>query len=245
MSLPRNRPVLYFAWWCPWCHRELAVLQRYGDLGRITLVSLYLNASEKGGKPVVIWDFQDGVRVTEVGFQQAGVYMPPNHVLYVMPNSPLNKIIAGVLVWIERTAFGRYVLNGTPGESAVWPSVLGYVQKVEVRVFDTGNLQTRNLNVIETAGKCIIFSPEYMVDSLDVFRVDRRLQRSSVHATTLPYGSHPPTGSAKIEQPRREPQKRGWTCDRLVGLLDGLLQLPVLSYCRSPTRKMNAAMPTQ
>ncbi|MHB1683262.1 MAG: hypothetical protein ACYCYO_10675 [Bacilli bacterium] len=128
MSLPRNRPVLFFAWWCPWCHRELATLQRYGDLRRITLVSLYLNAPEKGNKPVVIRDIQDGVRVTEMGLQQAGVHVPPNHVLYVMPNNPLNKIIAGVPVWVERTAFGWYVLNGTPGESAVWPSVLGYTQ---------------------------------------------------------------------------------------------------------------------
>jgi len=134
VHLPTNRPVLFFAWWCPHCHAALRALKRDKDLSHLTFVSMYLNAMPAHGKPALIRTANDAKQITESSLASLGIHIPSDHILYLMPRSAANSTAMGVPVLVEHTRSGWYAMNGAPSDSTVWQRVLSYAQIARGRV---------------------------------------------------------------------------------------------------------------
>jgi hypothetical protein len=116
VSLPRNRPDLFTAWWCPHCHAALGQLKTEHDLGKFNLVSIYVNGDTS--KPVTTW--KRAFTLTEGALRKIGVSIPASHIYLAMPNSPINTQIKGVPTLWEFSKRGVRQLVGTPSAASVW-----------------------------------------------------------------------------------------------------------------------------
>lgn len=124
VNIPADRPLLFFAWWCPHCHAVLKQLQREGVMQHVTLVSMYVNAMPEKGSPEVIHSVHDAQRVTEQSLATLGIHLPARHLFYLMPGPSQNGLQIGVPTWMEHTQHGWYALNGAPSDGAMWPTIL-------------------------------------------------------------------------------------------------------------------------
>ena len=116
VSLPRNRPDLFTAWWCPHCHAALGQLKAERDLGKFNLVSIYVNGDTT--KPVTTW--KRAFALTEGALRKIDVSIPVSHIYLAMPNSPLNTQIKGVPTLWEFNQRGAQAFVGTPSTASVW-----------------------------------------------------------------------------------------------------------------------------
>ena len=119
VSLPRNRPDLFTAWWCPHCHAALSQLKAEHDLNKFNLVSIYVNGDTS--KPVTRW--KQALALTETALHKIGVTIPLNHIYLAMPNSPINAQIHGVPTLWEFSNHGVREMVGTPSNASVWKRV--------------------------------------------------------------------------------------------------------------------------
>lgn len=124
VSIPRSRPVLFFAWWCPHCHAALMQLARTGELPHVTLISTYMNAGLIDGKTVAIRNVKDAQRITAASLAALHLQVPENHLLYLMPGTAQNALSIGVPDFVEHTRQGWYAMNGAPSNGAIWPLVM-------------------------------------------------------------------------------------------------------------------------
>jgi hypothetical protein len=116
VSLPRNRPDLFTAWWCPHCHAALLQLKTEHDLNKFNLVSIYVYGDTT--KPVTTW--KRAFALTEDALRKIGVSIPASHIYLAMPDSSLNTQIKGVPALWEFSKRGVRELVGTPSTASVW-----------------------------------------------------------------------------------------------------------------------------
>lgn len=122
--LPENRPLLFFAWWCPHCHAALRELARTGELSKLTLISTYVNAGSIDGKPVVIGNFPEARLITNKSLATMHLHVQRDHLFYLMPGPAQNALAIGVPDFVEDTHVGLYAMNGAPSDGEIWPLLL-------------------------------------------------------------------------------------------------------------------------
>jgi len=125
VTLTVNRPIVFMAYWCKYCHNALQQLKQKNELDKFNYVSMYLMGSEPGGKPASISGFQDAVTLTQQSLASQGIGIPADHIFYAMPDSSVNTKINGVPTIIEKTDKGWYVLNGAT-DNPTWTNILQY-----------------------------------------------------------------------------------------------------------------------
>ncbi len=120
VMLPRNRPDMFAAWWCPHCHAALLQLKADNELGKVNLISIYVSGDTS--KPVTTW--KRARALTEDALHQLGVNIPASHIFLAMPNSPINTQIRGVPTLWKFGKHGVSEMVGTPSGQATWIQAL-------------------------------------------------------------------------------------------------------------------------
>ena len=119
--LPKNKPDLFVAWWCPHCHAALQQLKAEHDLDRFNLISVY--ASGDTSTPITSW--RQVKALTSESLHQLNVSIPTDHIFLAMPSSPLNMQIQRVPTLWKFRSTSVDTLVGTPANANVWSKWLG------------------------------------------------------------------------------------------------------------------------
>lgn len=121
VRLPSTRPVLFMAWWCPYCHEALTRLRLSPVLQHLSVVSMWLTAGNPQppiGNAAAAWT------VTERALHRLGVTIPASHLYLAMPDSPINREIRGIPMVMTPYRGAWYQTQGAPAQAADWTPYL-------------------------------------------------------------------------------------------------------------------------
>lgn len=121
VRLPENRPVLFMAWWCPYCHKTLTTLRLSPVLSHLSVVSIWVTA---GHVEPPIRNAADAARVTEAALHRIGVHIPLSHLYLAMPSSPVNREIQGIPMVMTPYRGVWYQAAGAPQKTSDWTPYL-------------------------------------------------------------------------------------------------------------------------
>lgn len=120
VKVPSNRPELFIAWWCPHCHQALQQLKKERLLNQFNFVSVW--PDEFGKYPV---KSLRQVRVKTLdALHSLGISIPPLHLYFTLPTSPVNYEIYETPTFLRKVPKGYLYAQGTPLHAAVWKSYL-------------------------------------------------------------------------------------------------------------------------
>ncbi|MHB1681292.1 MAG: TlpA family protein disulfide reductase [Bacilli bacterium] len=120
VAMPQDKPIVFFAWWCPHCHEALLQLKARGLLHRFTFVSVWINdVTPKGGD---VTSAKQAKLTTERALHAIGVSLP--NVYLAPPASSVNSLLTGVPTVLIKTTHGWREMQGTPSKAAVWNALL-------------------------------------------------------------------------------------------------------------------------
>lgn len=124
VSMPTNRPVFFVAYWCPYCHNALSLLEKNNLLNKVQVVGVWFDrsASPSGEKPVTT--VAEATTLMQEGFTQAKVSLSPNSVLYALPSEGLDNAVNAIPLLLVKKNGQWMELKGYTPDVSSWVDAL-------------------------------------------------------------------------------------------------------------------------
>ena len=131
IKIPTNKPIIFAAYWCPYCHKTLQLLSKNHLLSKFTIVAVAFNGKEgKFATNVNVNNGKKGAEVFQQSLNQIDVSIPANKMLYVMPTDKLNNNFEGFPTVLFPHNGKWYAVNGFINDINFWKISLNIPIKV-------------------------------------------------------------------------------------------------------------------
>lgn len=120
-----DKPLLVVAYWCPYCHKALQLLQQNHLLDEVQILAVFFNSSEGGQKPVEVKSVGQAKTLMEQALKSAGVPVTmANDVLYALPSDGMDAQFQAVPDLLVPKQGTWYMLKGFVPDVRTWQQAL-------------------------------------------------------------------------------------------------------------------------
>lgn len=120
-----DKPILVVAYWCPFCHKTLQLLEQNHLLDKVQILAMFFNGSEGGQKPAQVTSVEQAKSLMAQALTSVGIpESKANDVLYALPSDGMDSQIQAVPDLLVPKQGKWYMLKGFIPDVHIWQQAL-------------------------------------------------------------------------------------------------------------------------
>jgi thiol-disulfide isomerase/thioredoxin len=120
-----DKPILVVAYWCPYCHKALQLLEQNHLLDKVQILAVFFNSSEGNQKPVQVTSIGQAKSLMAQALKSVGIpESKANDVLYALPSDGMDSQIQAVPDLLVQKQGTWYMLKGFVPDVRTWQQAL-------------------------------------------------------------------------------------------------------------------------